>query len=119
MGPISMFAGIPGIDLPGANAELVGSQVMDAAKHRISLAAIMRLVKTGHTLVELRAMSSKEMAILFHDLWGESADKRTKSIHKIAVDVHSSLRQLRDLNRLAQDDDFEFARDINQYFAQN
>ncbi len=119
LGPISMFAGIPGIDLPGANAELVGSQVMDAAKHRISLAAIMRLVKTGHTLVELRAMSSKEMAILFHDLWGESADKRTKSIHKIAVDVHSSLRQLRDLNRLAQDDDFEFARDINQYFAQN
>jgi hypothetical protein len=47
LGPISMFAGVPGIDLPGANAELAGTQVMEAARHKVALTAIIRLVKAG------------------------------------------------------------------------
>ncbi len=122
LGPISSFAGMPGIDLPGANAELVGAQVMDAARNRISLVAIIKLLKAGNSLTELKALSVAEMSKLLQEYWGDSARtsaQRRTSVTKIAVDIHTSLRDLRDLDRLSTDDRFEFARDVNSFFAKN
>ena len=124
LGPISMFAGVPGIDLPGANAELAGSQVMEAARYQVAMVAIIRLLKAGHTLSELKAMDSGVLQSLLQRYWAlsaKSSSKHRKSVTKIAVDIHATLRGLRDLDRLSTDDGdrFGFAQDVNEFFAKN
>lgn len=119
LGPISSFAGIAGIDLPGANAELVGAQLMNVAKNRIALVALIRIVRSGHTLSEIKAMSRADLAKLLKNYWAKSSQNNPKAITRIAVDIYSTLRELDDLNRLSTDDRFEFARDVNEFFAKN
>ena len=122
LGPISMFAGIPGINLPGANAELVGAQMLDAARDRIALVGILKLLKAGYSLTELKARSPRELNQQLQKIWGDDAkstSKRSDSVKRLAVDIHTCLRDLRDLDRLSTDDRFEFARDVNEYFAKN
>lgn len=122
LGPISSFAGVPGIDLPGANAELVGAQAMEAAKHRIALMSFLRLSKAGRTLAEIKAMKPVELVKVLQAYW-ELTDnfppQRRQAMTRMAVDIHSTLRDLRDLNRLSTDhgDRFGFAQDVNEFFA--
>lgn len=119
LGPIALFAGIPGIDLPAANAELVGAQLMDAARSRVALVAVLKLSRAGRTLAELKAMDAAALAASLRELWGEGAAREARAVTRFAVDVHTTLRTLRDLDRLSTDDGdtLEFARDVNQLFA--
>jgi len=122
LGPISLFAGIPGIDLPGANAELVGKQQMESARNRIAFSVLMRLVKAGNTLTEIKALDKKELASVLKKYWGydaQSSPNRIRSINKFAVDIYMLMRDLKDLDRLSTDDRFEFARDVNEFFAKD
>ncbi len=119
LGPIAAFAGFPGIDLPGANAELVGTQLMAAARSRLAVTALIRLVRSGRTLPEIRALDGAGIAALLGDLWGGAAETNRRAVTRFAVDIHDSLRELRDLDRLSTDDGdtLEFALDVNAFFA--
>ncbi|MCA9465244.1 MAG: hypothetical protein KC643_07345, partial [Nitrospira sp.] len=53
LGPIALTAGLPGIDVPGALAESVGTIQMSAAQNLVALNIMIRLVKNGLPLTEL------------------------------------------------------------------
>ncbi|MEM7069963.1 MAG: hypothetical protein AAF478_13875 [Pseudomonadota bacterium] len=121
LGPVALTAGIPGIDLPGANAEMVGVQLMEAARARMAIVALIKLVKSGRSLTDIKELDQKSLTTVLKNHWNPSNPENNKAISRIAIDIYTTLRDLKDLDRLSNDngDITEFARDVNEYFAKN
>ena len=116
LGPIASAAGLPGIDVPGSLATELDVTQQQAAKHQVTMLAIIRLVKNGVPLTEIRALTADEIAerMTLHTVDGRRlpADKA----RRIALDIRDTFSELDDLRRLASTDGEYLVEDVNMAF---
>ena len=117
LGPIALTAGLPGIDVPGALAESVGTIQMSAAQNLVALNIMIRLVKNGLPLTELPKMTPKQLAeTIILNTKMESPLPEAQS-RRMVREVKEAFAELGVLNALVSDDPFNFVQDVNQEFG--
>ncbi|MCJ7682025.1 MAG: hypothetical protein MUP70_14960 [Candidatus Aminicenantes bacterium] len=116
LGPISLLAGFPGVDVPGAVAETVDITQTEIAKNLVSMVAITRLRKNGLTLKEIRNITPKILVekIMFNNSKGEklSDEKATQFVR----DIRETFLGLGDLQALADGDLLKFNKRFGQSY---
>lgn len=122
LGPIALSAGLPGLDVAGARATELDVTQTTAARHQVSLMAIMRLVKNGVTLREIPALTPDQLRTRITLHTGDGRTLPPDRATRLVQDIRDTLADLEDLKRLASPDPEYLVEDVTSalgraYFA--
>ena len=117
LGPISLTAGLPGINVPGGLADSVGIIQMGAVKNQIAINIMIRLVQNGVPLPKIPAITPEQLAETLILNTKRNTPLPEYQARRMWREMKESFAEITVLGRLAADDPFYFAQDVNAAFA--
>ena len=114
LGPATLMGGLPGIGAADAMSQSNITEQADLVRDHVSLMYIMRLLKGGLTLAEVRKLTKEKLAERLEVRRGNRTRLDPHEAWPITQDIHRTFASLAELGKLAEGDYQGFMQAYNQ-----